>query len=332
MGGADRNRRIRFMGVMDSTDAETIARDLIQEAYNKMKEARPEEALEKLAQALRTDYKQQEALYAFKCLDWWLKRIKDMESTGDSGPYDKGNFLLSRWKNYYGFLDLVGNAFDRCQYAVKHFVYSLALQNFNEVFADGGMRHDPDLLERLGRCYKGIGNYEDALVYLKQAARLKQEDAATMAVLADVYALLDETKAARALFREAFFMDPQAIDLQNLESDLILALVRRVTDMGHSGAALREWIPVYGALFGVFTVKRELKLAELGRLKQQIFDLENAMRGGHTDENILTPALLNKYFRLMDYYECTNSSPALIDEIKLKIKIIEPVIFERYMC
>ena len=158
-----------------------------------------------------------------------------------------------------------------------------------------------------------------------------------MAALADVYALLGETKAAKALFREAFFIDPQVIDLWNLESELILALVRRVADMGHSGAELREWIPVYGALFGVFTVKRELKLTELGRLKQQIFDLENEMRGRPGDENILTPALLNRYFRLMDYYEGTNSdralsNRALIDEIKLKIKIIEPVIFDRYMC
>ncbi|MDR2343989.1 MAG: tetratricopeptide repeat protein [Spirochaetaceae bacterium] len=316
---------------MDKTDAETMARNLIQEAYNKMKEARPAEALEKLVQALRTDYRHQEALYALNCLNWWLERIKDMDSTGDVGPYNRGNFLLSWWKSYYGFLDIVGNTFDRCQYAVKRFVYGLALQNFSEVFEDGNMRHDPDLLGQIGRCYKGIGSYEQALTYLKQAANVKQEDAAIMAVLADVYALLGETKAAKALFREAFFIDPQAIDLRNLESELILELVRRVADMGHSGAELREWIPVYGALFGVFTVKRELKLTELGRLRQQIFDLENKMRGMPGDENVLTPALLNKYFRLMDYYEWNNRDHALIDEIKLKIKIIEPVIFDRYM-
>jgi tetratricopeptide (TPR) repeat protein len=296
-----------------------------------MKESRPEEAVEKLIEALNADYRQQEALYALKCLNWWIERIKDIDSTADACPYSRGNFLLSQWKSYYGFLDLVGNAFERCQYAVKHFVYSFALQNFREVFTDGSMRHDPDLLEQLGRCYKGLGSYEEALNYLKQAAQFKQEDAATMAALADVYALMGETKAARALFREAFFIDPQVIDLRNLESELILALIRRVADMGHSGAELQEWIPVYGALFGVFTVKRELKLTELGRLKQQIFDLENEMRGKTGDENILTPALLNKYFRLMDYYEGTNSSHALIDEIKLKIKIIEPIIFERYM-
>ncbi|MDR3356891.1 MAG: hypothetical protein LBO04_06855 [Spirochaetaceae bacterium] len=317
---------------MDNTGTETIVRSLIQDAYDKMMDTRPEEALEKLEQALCADYNQQEALYALKCLKWWLERIKGMDCTGGDCPYSRGNFLLSQWKGYYGFLDLVGYAFDRCQYAVKHFVYGLALKYFSEVFEDGAMRHDPDLLEQLGRCYKGIGSYGEALAYLRQAAQFKQEDAETMAVLADVYALLGETKAARALFREAFFIDPQGIDLRGLESGLILALVRRVGDMGYSGAELQEWIPVYGALFDVFTVKRELKLAELGRLKQQIFYLESELRCRPGNENILTPALLNKYFRLMDYYEGTNGDQALIDEIKLKIKIIEPVIYERYMC
>ncbi|MDR2097960.1 MAG: hypothetical protein LBP37_05510, partial [Spirochaetaceae bacterium] len=87
-----------------------------------------------------------------------------------------------------------------------------------------------------------------------------------------------------------------------------------------------------GTLFGVFTVKRELKLAELSRLKQQIFDLENELRGNPGNENILIPALLNKYFRLMDHYESAGGNSALIKETKLKVQIIKPVIFERYMC
>jgi tetratricopeptide (TPR) repeat protein len=324
-------------GTMDSTDADALAQNLIHEAYEKMKEMKPGEALECLEQALRADYAQQEALYALKCLNWWLERIKNLDNTACAhDPYSRGNFLLSQWKSYYGFLDLVGGVYDRCQYAVKRFVYSLALQNFMDAIADGGMRHDPGLLEQVGRCYKGMGSYEEALDYLKQAVRFKQEDAAAVSALADVYALLGETKAAKALFREAFFINPQTIDLHNLESDLILKLIGQVEGMGYDGAELREWIPVYGAVLGVFAVKRELKPAEVGRLKQQIFDLESELRGSRKEEKLLAPALLNRYFRLMDHYESADGgndlrNHALIDEIKLKIKIIKPVIFERYM-
>jgi tetratricopeptide (TPR) repeat protein len=313
-------------------NVDTIARDLIHEAYDRMKESRPDESLEKLEQALSTDYNQQEALYALKCLNWWLERIEDLDNGGDAGPYSRGNFLLSQWKSYYEFLDLVGNGFDRCQYALKHFIYGLALRNFADVLAGGAMRHDPDLLEQIGRCYKGMGNYEQALDYIKQAAGFKQNNAATIAVLADVYALLGETKAAKALFREAFSINPQVIDLWSMESELIRTLIKRVADMGYRGAELQEWIPVYGALLGVFTVKRELKFAELSKLKQQIFDLETELRGKTSEESILTPALLNKYFRLMDHYEGSGGGAALIRETQMKIKIIEPIIFERYMC
>ncbi|MDR1257261.1 MAG: tetratricopeptide repeat protein [Spirochaetaceae bacterium] len=324
-------------GTVDSTDADALAQNLIHEAYEKMKETKPGEALECLEQALRADYTQQEALYALKCLNWWLEQIKNFDNTADAyDPYSKGNFLLSQWKSYYGFLDLVGNVYDRCQYAVKRFVYGLALQNFIDAVSDGSMRHDPGLLEQIGRCYKGMGSYEEALDYLKQAVRFKQEDAAAISTLADIYALLGETKAAKALFREAFFINPQAVDLYNLESDLILKLIGHVAGMGYTGAELREWIPVYGAVLGIFTVKRALKPAEVGRLKQQIFDLESELRGSRKEENLLAPALLNRYFRLMDHYESADGgndlrSHALIDEIKLKIKVIKPVIFERYM-
>ncbi|MDR2660221.1 MAG: hypothetical protein LBC27_09605 [Spirochaetaceae bacterium] len=318
-------------GTMEN--AESIARSLIQEAYEKLKETKPEEALEKLEQALRVDYTQQEALYALKCLNWWLERIKNLNnSDGVRDPYSKGSFLLSQWKSYYSFLDLIGSAYETCQYAVKRFVYGLALKNYQEALADGVLRHDPGLLEQIGRCYKGMGSYEEALNYLKQAAQFKQEDAATISALADVYALLGEAKAAKALFREAFFMDPQRVDLDDMESGLILSLVKRVADMGYSGPELLEWIPVYGALLGVFTVKRELKIAELGRLRQRIFDLESKLRGSPKEENLLTPSLLNKYLRLIDHYEGKDDGGALIDEIKLKIKIIKPVVFERYMC
>lgn len=319
---------------MENTDAETLARSLIQEAYEKLKETNPEEALGKLEQALRVDYTQQEALYALKCLNWWLERIKNSNNAGssDDGPYNRGGFLLSQWKSYYSFLDLVGGGYERCQYAIRHFVYALALQSYQEVLAEGILRHDPELLEQMGRCYKGMGCYEEALSYIKQAVQFKREDAATISALADVYALLGETKAAKALFREAFFIDPQCVDLDSMESGLILSLVKRVSEMGYSGPELLEWLPVYGTLFGVFTVKRELKLAELGRLKQRIFDLESKLRGNSVEENILTPSLLNKYLWLIDHYEGKDDSGALIDEIKLKIKIIKPVIFERYMC
>jgi tetratricopeptide (TPR) repeat protein len=317
--GGDTEKRLEMSG----------AQALVREAYNKLKELKPEEALEDLDNALRVNFEHKEALYALNCLNWWLEKMKNLEAFRD--PYSKGAFLLSQWKGYYGFLDRMGEQFDSCQYAVRRFVYSLALQNYREVLEDGTMRHDPELLLHVGRCYKGVGDYEKALLYLKQAYQYRKEDGRAISELADVYALIGEAKASKGLFREAFYIDPLSVDIQSLESDMIRRLAENVAKQGFSGDELLERIGVYGSLLGVFSAKRELKLSELAKLKQSVFLLENEVRTNTGNKNVLVPRLINKYLWLMDYYENEKDSSSLIEEIKLKIKIIEPSVYERFM-
>jgi hypothetical protein len=115
-----------------------------------------------------------------------------------------------------------------------------------------------------------------------------------------------------------------------LDSELILRLAGRVRELGYSGQELLEWIPVYGSIFGVFSVKREMKLAELGRLKQSIFTLENEIRGRRGFNSLLVPRLTNRYLWLIDHYENVHEDPALIEEVMLKIKLVCPAVYERY--
>jgi tetratricopeptide (TPR) repeat protein len=240
-------------------------------------------------------------------------------------------------------LDKIGERrdFDNCLYAVKHFVFSLALTYFEGILGDGENQHDPGLLLLVGRCYKGVGNFVEALKYLEQAARFKREDGETLSELADVNALLEETRAAKTLFREAFFIDPQGIEVRNLDSEMILRLADLVREEGYRGQELLEWIPVYGALKGVFSVKRELKLAELGKLKQSIFSLENEIRGktgrkadskaDNSGLSFLKPRLINRYLWLIDHYEYSKADPALIEETMLKIKIVDGAVYKNFM-
>jgi tetratricopeptide (TPR) repeat protein len=308
---------------------ETSVQALIQKAYDRLKASDAAAALRVLDEALSQDYDNPEVVYGQKCLNWWLERIKQLADFHD--PYDKGGFILSQWKSFYNFLDRIGDGYDACLYAIRRFVFSTALQSFQDILGDGINQHDPDLLLQVGRCYKGVGNYEEALKYLEQAARFKREDGETLSELADVNALLEETRVAKVLFREAFFTDPQGVNLRSMESELILRLAERVKDAGHSGQVLLEWIPIYGRLFGVFSVKRELKSIELGRLKQSIFSLENEVRSRPETVSLLIPRLINRYFWLIDHYENIREDPGLIEETMLKIKILSPEIYERYM-
>jgi tetratricopeptide (TPR) repeat protein len=304
---------------------------LIQKAYDSLKASDVAAAQEALNSALKIDFDHEEVLYALTCLNWWLDQIQRLPEFHN--PYDQGGFILDQWKAYYTFLDRpgIGDKYDRCQYALRRFIYSTALQSFENVLGDGVNQFDPGLLLQVGRCYKGVGNYELAIKYLEQAARFKREDSETLSELADVNALLDETKIAKVLFREAFFIEPQGIALRSMESEMIKRLRDRVRDeFSYQGAELAEWLPIYGCLWGVFSVKRELKVTELGRLRQSISAMENELQGGHDDKAVLKPRLINRYFWLIDHYENNRDDPTLIEDAMLKIKRIDPVIYERY--
>ncbi|MDR2864585.1 MAG: hypothetical protein LBV68_03125 [Spirochaetaceae bacterium] len=303
--------------------------NLKKQAFQYLKEGKIEQALEALQEALRIDFDDAELLWTLKCLNWWLEKTKCLEKI--SAPYDRGFFIMSQWKGFYAFLDKIGQAYENSRYAIRHFVSSLALQSFEEALCDGVIRHDPFLFLQIGRCYKAIGDYDTALEYLKKAAGFMQESGEALCELADVNALVGETKQAKVLFREAFFVNPESIDIHEMESSVIVKLAESVRDLGVKPDMLSEWIPVYGTLFGVFSVKRELKLVELGKLKQAIFTLENDVRNNSEEKSMLVPRLLNKYLWLLDHYENTNEEGALMNEVLLKIKLIDPRIYERYM-
>jgi tetratricopeptide (TPR) repeat protein len=316
-------------------EPEKSVKGLIQQAYDSLKASDSDEARTILEKALKVDFEDPELEFALKCLSWWQEHLQNPGfrpgRNRQENSYEKGGFILSQWRSFYSFLDRIGGyeTYDTCLYAIKHYVFSSALGFFEDLLGDGENQYDPGLLLMVGRCYKGTGNYENALRYLEQAARFRREDGETLSELADVNALLEETRTAKALFREAFFVEPRKVELRNMESALILRLADRVRESGYEGAELLEWIPVYGAIYGVFSVKRELKLAELGRLKQTIFSLENEMRIS-PEKNLLIPRLINRYLWLIDHLENTQGDPSLIEEIMLKIKLACPAVYEQY--
>lgn len=310
-------------------DADTTVEGLLQKAYDSLKASELRAASAFLEEALRIDYEHPEVVYAMKCVNWWGERIRRTEGIRDA--FERGEYLLSNWKAFIVFLERIGRSFDRCIYAIRLCVFSTALACFHGMVAEGADHQDAELLFRVGLCYKGIGNFDRALQYLEEAARLKREEAEILAELADVYAMVNEPRSAKALFREALFANPQKVDVRMLDSEMIRLLYDRVAALGYKSPELEEWIPVYGVLFGVLTVKRELRAIELGKLKQSIFSLENEIRDRPNEARQLVPRLINKYFWLIDHYVNAGEEKSRIDETLLKIKVLDPAVYERYI-
>jgi tetratricopeptide (TPR) repeat protein len=306
----------------------TQAAGLLRKAYDKLKASDAVAACALTEQALDLDYENEEIKHTLKCIHWWLEHTRRIDEL--KNPFEKGSLYISLLKQYHVFLGQFDKIYDQCQYAVRFFVYSKALSFFEGLLVNQANQHDALLLLLIGRCYKGTGNYDEALKYLEQAFLIKREDAETLAEVADINALLAQTKAAKALFKEAFFLDPSKINILFLESELIQKLIEQVSALGFKEDVLREWIPVYGYLWGVFSVKRELKQTEAGKLKQSIFSLEAEYNANPSRRALLKPRLLNHYFWLIDHYEISHEDHSLIEEILLKIKVIDPDIYKMY--
>lgn len=311
----------------DKTATHEKVSSLLTDVYEFFRQGRFDEASPLLAEALSLDFDRQEVVSALKCSSFWVEREKKLAAFREDS--EKGEFLLEQWKNFTLFLEKLPEAFDAAVYAIKCFVFSRALEAFNNLMHQSGA-HDPDVLFRIGRCYKGLGDYEKAINFFEAAGRQRMEDPETLVELADCYAFISEIKISKAFFREAFYLNPQRIELSSLESMLICKLIERLKGQGFESPELEEWIPVYGVLYGVFNVKRELKPLEYGKLKQAIYSMECDINEGKNDR-FLIPRLLNRYFWLIDHIMNTKSERDKLQDVLNKIKKIDASIYDLYV-
>lgn len=317
--------------MVDKPDSAT---NLLQEAYEHLKAADLTGAAERLEAALAADFDREETVFSLACARWWSERLARLDAART--PYEQGDLVLAQWKAFKAFQRRWNEDFAPARYAFKRFAFGLALSRFESDARSDRAPEDAapveaDVSLRVGRCLKGIGEYEKAIAALEDAARVRRDDAEILAELADAYDLVNEPRASKALFREAFFLNPQKVDLGFVESETLLRLVGKLREMGLESPELEEWLPVHGGLLGVLSVKRELKAIEAGKLRQSVWELENAVKESPERRALLVPRLINRYFWLVDHYVAAREDKARIDEILLKIKLLDPSIYKQYV-
>ncbi|MFW6214893.1 MAG: tetratricopeptide repeat protein [Alkalispirochaetaceae bacterium] len=300
---------------------------LLQRAYERIKEHELDDAAAALEEALSTAFENPRVVTSLKYVNFWRDRHSSVASI--SGTFDRAEYLLGQWRTFDSFVERIGERDESCLYALKQHVFGEALAYYRQLYQQSEQR-EPDLLLRIGRCYKGMGDFQRAVRFLQAATTERPADAAILAELADSFALVGDSQAAKAFFREAFFVEPQRVDVTLLESEMIRRLVVKLEEMGMSQTLLKEWLPVYGVLFGVFTVKRELRSIEFGRLKQAIYSLERELREGTSEPGVIEPRLINKYFWLIDHFIGVQEEQQKIDEVLLKIRSINSKIYHLY--
>jgi tetratricopeptide (TPR) repeat protein len=303
------------------------AQQIFETACQALREGMFPEAIDALENLLETDVDFPGAASAMKCAGFWRERGEKEETLEG---FERGEQLLGQWRLFQAFADRLADVPERCMFAIKQFVFSTALAGYGSVAPDAEAGGDPYVLLQIGRCCKGIGNYERAIECLERANRETRDDARILAELADCYSLVNESRAAKVFFREAYYVDPQAIDLAGLESPLVQRLAAKLRARGITEPLLGEWMPVYGAIWGVFSVKREMKPLEFGKLKQAIYHLEKECRTPGPERERAVPRLINRYFWLIDHYMTTGEPRERVEEVLAKLRETDPGVHEEY--
>lgn len=313
---------------IDVTDHSDVpSSDCLQRAAASIAAGTCGRAVSELEEALCIEIESRVIMTALKHVSFWHDREQCFDRIDD--PYERGEYLLAQWEVFQAFSSSDELVVTPIRNALRSYVFHAALIAYREVYAERENR-EPRLLVRIARCYKALGSYEEALRFARAAAGIRSDDALVLAELADVLALVNRVAEAKAFFREAFFVDPQAVPLRSLESQVIVRLYRRVSELGFKPELAREWLPVYGVLYGVFSVPRELRPIEFGRLKQSIYELERELRERTGDTEVIKPRLLNRYFWLLDHYTITGESQRQIEEVKLKVRSVDQDVYHHY--
>lgn len=288
----------------------------------------PEQAYEIISSLFEVQLDSKELIYVTRCCTFWIdsqKRLKKIED-----PYERSENTLLEWKSFKSFITREVDVYEPAFYAVKKGFFTNALNSFTQLLESNDSLLKAEMYRRTGICYKKLGDFENAKNCLIEANNSHKGLAAVLAELADCYSLCGEDRIGKVLFREAFFQNPEAIDIDFLDSQLIKCLIKKIQDKGYSGKNLLYWIPVYGVIGGIFNVKRELTSLEVARLAKNIYQLENEYKDPGCNAEILVPKLLNSYFWLIDHYILKHESVHKINEVLLKIKILDSQIYEAY--
>ncbi|MEL3907239.1 MAG: tetratricopeptide repeat protein [Treponema sp.] len=295
-----------------------------------LKQGELEQSHTSLERLLEQDLENPQILYTIKGVNFWLDRLRYARTLSDD--FLRGEYIISQWKPFLEYINKIGDFNEPIVYALKTGAFTIALRFYQTLLSANEAVHTAEIYRKTGLCYKALGDYDTAINCLRYAADINPHSSAIIAELADSYAFSGEIRFAKVFFREAFFKNASEIELCFLESEIICALVTKVTSAGYTGEELLEWLPVYGTLDGILNVKRELKALELGRLKQSIYTLENEVREKEgKNKKILVPRLINYYFWLIDHYMNGNVDKSKIDEILLRIKLLDEEIYDRYI-
>ncbi|MCX8028812.1 MAG: tetratricopeptide repeat protein [Brevinematales bacterium] len=272
--------------------------------YSLIKSGKITEALKAFENMLRNNF-DEESECGIKVIKHILSKVNRIKNSGDY--HTIADNLVTEWKNTVNWINSNNcGKFTEIVESVRYYIFSLALKYYETIIdnisATSNNVIDVDLMIKISRCYREIGETDKCIELLENVRNYDMYDSSVLANLADAYFEIRDIEAAKLFFREAFFWDPQRIDLSDMKSMIVKKLSKIVMDNGYRGEEVNEWIPIYGVIENIFDIRRELSEEEVNMILNRVQVMEKGYNENRKWKNVIEPRLINSYIWLIDYY------------------------------
>lgn len=275
---------------------------------------------------MRYAYGSESFLTAVKCVRFWKNSYDEVKMI--RAKFVQAQKLIDFWGSFSGHFSSRFEQFERGVRLIRQKVFSDALLDLLQArHDDPACAPEDSFFLLIGRCYKFLGNFPKALDILKKAYLFDKRNSEILAELADCCSLQGDSTKAKVFFAEAFYYNPQKINLNFIETIYIKRLADLLTnEYNIKKEELSEWIPVYATSLKIFNIRRELLSNELRDLKQRIRLLED-----EEPEGLILPRLIYAYCRLLFHLYATPHSEGNHYEIGIllnKIKALDAAVYD----
>ncbi len=269
----------------------------------------------------------------YRTAKFWFNRADEISRLAPGR--ETGDFLMSEWKNFEEYSKEKKITESRAFNAAMKYIYYEASSSYKQVCSSGPNAANMELLMNLGFCFLKSGDYQEAVKTLKTAAgQLYNPDARLLSILAEACFHLGQIPDSLWYFREAFFIEPSAVDIDALKAEPVIQLVNAVRKDRPDCRDVREWIPVYGFLTDIFYVRKNLDRRQIDLIKDQCYSLEvnyQRLNREQLAEGKTKPRLITRYLWLMDFFEFQEYSLKDLKEIKERLLQIDEPLLQDYL-
>ncbi len=280
---------------------------------------------------LKQDFANESAEIGGKCCNYWKIKIEKLKKEKDKKAYSNyktGCLLYEEWKKFIltfkssrGTEALVLNC-------VMKYVLGLALEYLKKTESEGDASVNiVRLFALIGAIYKELMRFDDAVCYFQKVIQNDHFNADAYAQLGNCYELQDNERAAKIMMREAFFLNPAAVDLAKLDNSQLIAKISSVMKQYDiADETFVFWVPVYARVYNILDIKRELMTSEVARIQKEISNIKNELENNagimknKNEAEKFKAILVMRYLWLYDYFLEKDNANDELKKVEARIK------------